>query len=89
MQTALESRFPHIVQRLVQTWPNDAEAARYLEELLFMSRERPERHGFDEEAWSELLFLDGLLKTRNPPPASPLGTDVWAIAWDAQQRATS
>jgi hypothetical protein len=86
MHSALELRFPHIVRRLTETWRNDAEASRYLEALLFTSRQRPERHGFDEEAWAELVFLDGLLKTRNPAPPSPLGTDVWAIAWDTQPR---
>lgn len=86
MHSALELRSPHIVNRLVETWPRAEEAARYLDELLFTTRQRPERHGFEESVWTELTFLNDLLRDRLVPTASPSGTDIWAIAWDAARK---
>lgn len=86
MESALEKRFPHIVCRLVEVWPHEADAARYLDELLFTSRQRPDRHGFDEAVWAELTFLSDLLRPRLPRTPSEAGTDIWAIAWDAAQK---
>lgn len=85
MESALELRFPHIVSHLVEVWPREAEAARYLQDLLFVNRQRPGRHGFDEATWAELTFLNDLLQSRCPLTPSQQGTDIWAIAWDAQQ----
>jgi len=83
MQSALEQRFPHIVNRLLETWPKGSDAGRYLDELLFTGQLRPDRHGFDENVWMELTFLNDLLRIEYPPAASGLATDIWAIAFEA------
>ncbi len=83
MQTLLEQRFPHIVQRLIELWGNGREAANYLDVLLFKESARAERQGFNNEAWLELTFLNDLLRIEYPPQASSLATDVWAEASDA------
>lgn len=83
MQSVLEQRFPHIVNRLMEAWPQGSGAARYLDELLFTGRLRSDRHGFDENVWMELTFLNELLRIEHPPARSDLATDVWATTFES------
>lgn len=82
MQSALEQRFPHIVNRLMEAWPQGNGAAHYLDELLFTGRLRSDRHGFDENVWMELTFLNDLLRVEYPPAPSDLATDIWGIVFE-------
>lgn len=83
MQSALEQRFPHIVNRLLEAWPKGGDATRYLDELLFTGQLRPDRHGFDENVWMELTFLNDLLRIEYPPTPSDVATDIWGIAFES------
>lgn len=87
MQSALEQRFPHIVSRLKETWPKGRDAARYLDDLLFTGRMRPDRHGFDENVWMELTFLNDLLRIEYPPAPSDTATDIWGMTFDVEREA--
>jgi hypothetical protein len=82
MASALEQRFPHIVQRLTEIWAKGEEARHYLDDLLFTGRLRADRHGFDEDVWMELTMLNDLLRLEHPPIPSELATDIWAIAME-------
>ena len=84
MQSALEQTFPRIVDHLLETWPKATEAQHYLDDLLFTGR--PERHGFTEEVWMELTFLNDLLRLESPTLPSDLATDIWAIAFAGAER---
>lgn len=83
MQSVLEQRFPHIVSRLTEVWLDGREACTYLDALLFKESSRAERHGFTNETWMELTFLNDLLLAEYPSQISPLAIDVWAFAADA------
>lgn len=89
MQTALEQHFPHIVNHLVDVWSQGDEALRYLDNLLFTERQRTDRHGFQENAWIELTFLNELLRLECPPAPSDLATDIWAIAFESGSERTA
>jgi hypothetical protein len=80
MQSALEQNFPHVVERLMKDWPKGTEAMSYLDDLLFTGGQRPDRHGFNEQVWMELTFLNDLLHAECPAPPSELATDIWALA---------
>jgi hypothetical protein len=83
MQSALEQTFPHIVDHLLEAWPKGSEAMRYLDELLFTGGQRPDRHGFNEDVWMELTFLNDLLHEECPTAPSELATDIWGIAFES------
>lgn len=83
MQSALEQTYPHIVARLLEAWPKGDEAMRYLDDLLFNGRQRPDRHGFNADVWMELTFLNDLLHAEFPAAPSELATDIWAIAFES------
>jgi len=82
MQSVLEQRFPHIAARLIEVWQDGRQAHDYLDALLFKESTRAERHGFTDDTWLELMFLNDLLHLEYPPQSSPLATDVWAEAAD-------
>lgn len=83
MQTTLEQRFPHIVSRLTEVWLDGKQACDYLDALLFKESARAERHGFTDDTWLELTFLNDLLLEEYPPQRSTTAIDVWAYAADA------
>lgn len=87
MQSALEQRFPHIVSRLTEAWPQGRSAASYLDELLFTGRTRPDRHGFDENVWAELTFLNDLLRIEYPSAPSDTATDIWGMSFNVENEA--
>lgn len=82
MQSVLEQRFPRIAQRLTEVWLDSQQAYAYLDALLFKESARIERHGFTDETWKELTFLNDLLIAEFPPQAPSHATDVWAYAAD-------
>ena len=82
MQSVLEQRFPHIVSRLTEVWLDGPQACAYLDALLFRESTRAERHGFTDDTWMELIFLNDLLLAENPPQTSSQAIDVWAFAAD-------
>ncbi len=83
MLSVLEQRFPHIISRLTEVWLDGQQASAYLDALLFKESARAERHGFNDDTWMELTFLNDLLLAEYPPQASPLAIDIWAFAADA------
>jgi len=83
MQSVLEQRFPHIASRLTEVWLDGAKACDYLDALLFKESARAERHGFTNDTWLELTFLNDLLLEAYPPRRSSLAVDVWAYAAEA------
>lgn len=89
MQSALEQTFPRIVDRLIAAWPKGDEATRYLDDLLFTERQRPDRHGFNEDVWMELTFLTELLREEFPPAPSELATDIWGITFQTRGEGTT
>lgn len=80
MQSVLEQRFPHIATRLTEVWLDGRQASTYLDALLFKEGARTERHGFTDDTWLELTFLNDLLLEEYPPQTSSLAIDVWANA---------
>lgn len=82
MQSILEQRFPHIISRLTEVWLDGAKAQAYLDALLFKESARAERHGFNDDTWMELTFLNDLLLEEYPSPHSGLATDIWSFAAD-------
>ena len=83
MQSVLEQRFPRIVQRLTEVWIDSRQAYAYLDALLFKESTRVERHGFTDDTWKELTFLNDLLITEFPPQTPSHATDIWAYAADS------
>ena len=83
MQSLLEQRFPHIASRLTEIWLDGKKACDYLDALLFKESSRAERHGFTNDTWQELTFLNDLLLEEYPPRRSTLAVDVWAYAVEA------
>jgi hypothetical protein len=83
MQSVLEQRFPHIVSRLTEVWLDGRQASASLDALLFKDSARAERHGFNDDTWMELTFLNDLLLQEYPPQTSPLAIDIWSFAADA------
>ena len=65
----------------MEAWPKAGESLHYLDELLFSGR--PERHGFTEEIWMELTFLNELLQLEYPSLPSDQATDIWAMALES------
>lgn len=86
MQSALEQAFPHIVDHLSEAWPKGSDAMHYLDNLLFTGGQRSDRHGFTEAVWMELTFLNDLLRVECPATPSELATDIWAIAFEGNER---
>ena len=82
MQSVLEQRYPHIVARLTTVWLDGRQASDYLDALLFKESARAERHGFTNDLWLELIFLNDLLRIEYPPQTSPHAIDIWAEAAD-------
>jgi hypothetical protein len=82
MQSVLEQRFPHIAARLTEVWLDGCQASNYLDALLFKESARAERHGFTNDLWLELTFLNDLLRLEYPPQSSPHAIDIWAEAAD-------
>jgi hypothetical protein len=56
MISVLEEKFPHVIKRLLECW-GDPEYFRLVFDDLTQDR-RGDRHGWPEEAWMELLFLE-------------------------------
>lgn len=54
----LESRYPHIVERLVTTWHDPDATDRLLNTILVDDRNN--RNGLADEAFTELMFLSDL-----------------------------
>jgi len=88
MLTTLEQRFPHIVSHLTEVWLDGRKASDYLDTLLFKEGARIERHGFTDDTWLELTFLNDLLLEEYPPQISGLAIDVWANAADVNPAAS-
>lgn len=85
MQSILEQHFPHIATRLTEVWCDGSQATEYLDALLFKESARAERHGFTDDTWLELTFLNDVLRLEYPPHISSTATDIWAQAADAAQ----
>jgi hypothetical protein len=60
MESILEMRFHHIVERLLHTWGSPAEFNEMFSDLVFDTRS--DRTGWPMEAWDELQFLQKLHK---------------------------
>lgn len=75
--TELEKKFPRIIERIVELWNKD-ELDKYLNEL--MIDDRGNRHGFPEEAASDILFLRTLhdYHMRGVNEAKPSAHSVWS-----------
>ena len=82
MQSLLEQRFPHIISRLMEVWLDGPRAQSYLDALLFKESARAERHGFTDDTWMELTFLNDLLLEEHPQHHAGMAIDVWSHAAD-------
>lgn len=60
MSSYLEERFPHVVQKILETWGNPKEFSDMFNDLIFDARGG--RSGWPVEAWQELEFLNALHK---------------------------
>lgn len=89
MQSTLEQRFPHIVNKLTEIWRDGSQAQNYLDVLLFKESARAERQGFTDDTWLELTLLNDVLRLEYPPLLSSTATDVWALVADASPAAIS
>lgn len=61
MTTILESRFGHVVARLIPAWGDPVAIQELFEDLIF--DKRGTRAGWPADAWEELQFLQKLHKT--------------------------
>lgn len=62
MTTILESRFGHVVARLIPAWGDPVAIQELFEDLIF--DKRGTRTGWPADAWEELQFLQKLHKVR-------------------------